>query len=70
MLLYSSLLGSCDDRNTMKIGHILINLRKIAIRNAEFSPGKDAFKWLIVCLSMKLLSDHITALGKACEDCS
>lgn len=54
----------------MKIGHILINLRKIAIRKAENSSGKDAFKWLIVCLSMKLLSDHITALGKACEDCS
>lgn len=54
----------------MKIGHVLINLGKIAIRNAEYSPGKDAFKWLIVCLSMKLLSDYITALGKACEDCS
>lgn len=36
----------------------------------QYSPGKVAFKWLIVCLSMKLLSDNITALGKACEDCS
>lgn len=36
----------------------------------QYSPGKVAFKWMIVCLSMKLLSDHITALGNACEDCS
>jgi len=54
----------------MKIGHILINLEKIAIRNAKYSSGKNASKRLIVCLSMKLLSDHITALGKACEGCS
>lgn len=59
-----------DGGSTMKIGYILINLGNIAIRSAEYSPGKVAFKWLIVCLSMKLLSDHIRALGKACEDYS